>query len=245
MNSGIDGALAIMIIGSFLAAMLLHETGHALTSFCFSRGGQGIDKRSLHLRPRLDVMGTIFCILLAFQPLFPVGLGWGKPLRDDTWMMQRVPRTSRSIVALAGPLLNFIIGLLVALIMRFASPYLLGFDTLFAQRLLQIMLVFASVNICLAIFNMIPLYPLDGYQIVRSLLPGRAAAAFTKTAFFGLVVVLVLFFVLPFMAQLTGGSSIPLFRLPSYVLSESFHLIAAMIGSFPTNLDLVRGLYFS
>lgn len=137
-------------------------------------------------------------------------------------MMQRVGQRSRSVVALAGPLLNFIIGLLVALIMRFAGPFLLSFDTLFAQRLLQILLVFASVNLCLAIFNMIPLYPLDGYQIVRSLLPERAAAAFTKSAFFGLALVLALFFVLPFLAQLTGGSSFPLLRLPYYVLSGSF-----------------------
>lgn len=245
MNSGIDGVLAMMIIGSFLVAITLHETGHALTSFCFSRCVQGIDKQSLHVRPRFDVVGTIFCILLAFQPLFPVGLGWGKPLRDDAWMMQRVGRIGRIAVALAGPLLNVIIGLFVALIVRFAGPYLLSFDTLVAQRLLQIILVFASVNMCLAIFNMIPLYPLDGYQIVRSLLPGRAAAAFTKSAFFGLALILVLFFVLPFMAQLTGGSSFPLLRLPSYVLSGSFHLIASVIGSFPTSLELVRGLYFS
>lgn len=48
-----------------------------------------------------------------------------------------------------------------------------------------------------------------------------------------------------FLAQLSGGSSFSLFRLPSYMLSESFHLIADTLGPFPASLDLVRRLYFS
>ncbi len=243
--TGINGVLALMIIGSFLIAIILHEVGQALISYWLNLRMANIDGRqSLHIRPHLSTQGTLFCMLIAFQPFFPVGLGWGKPLQSDAWRMQAVGRAGKSMISLAGPFVNFLVGVLLALSMRFLAPFLLGFDTLFAQRLLQILLVFASVNISLALFNLIPLYPLDGYQLVSSFLPAGIARVFTKMARPGLVLIWLLFFVLPFLVQLSGGSLFPLFRLPNYILSGSFLLIATMIGSH-TSLELVRGLYFS
>lgn len=246
MNAGINGVLALIIIGSFLAAITFHEAGRALMSFWFSRQVQGMNGQPrVRLRPRLDLLGTTLCVLLAFQPLFPVGLGWGKPLQADSWRMQAAGNAGRSAIAFGGIVCNFIVGLLAAVIFRFTDSFFLGFDTLFAQRILQIVLVFASVNICLALFHLIPLYPLEGFQFVRSLLPEQAASVFVKSANFGWVLILLFFIIIPFLVQLTGGSTIVLFNMPSYLLSASLHLIDDVVGPSPAIRNLVKGLYFS
>jgi len=109
-------------------------------------------------------------------------------------------------------------------------------------HIIQLLIVFASVNICLAIFNLFPLYPLDGYQIVYTLLPSRQAVQFAKSAAYGPLIILGLFFLLPFLAQLAspGLSSFPLFQLPYYIWLGSMNIIALVMGQIP---DIVIALY--
>src|SRR5205807_8501513 len=96
-------------------------------------------------------------------------------------------------------------------------------------------IVFDSVSICLAIFKLFPLYPLDGYQIVYTLLTSRQAVQFAKSAAYGPLIILALFFLLPFLAQLTspGLSSFPLFQLPLYIWLGSMNIIALVMGQVP------------
>src|SRR5439155_23783584 len=104
-------------------------------------------------------------------------------------------------------------------------------DSPVAVHVIQLLVVFASVNICLAIFNLIPLYPLDGYQILYTLLPSRQAVQFAKSAAYGPLIILALFFLLPFLAQVAspGLSSFPLFQLPFYIWLGSINLIALVM----------------
>lgn len=241
----INGVLALMIIGSFLVAMVLHEIGHTLARFWIERRRMGESKLlTWQFQPQFAVLGTLFCIVLAFQPLFPVGLGWGKPRRadDSSNPVFVLSRTDRAIIALAGPLGSFLVGLLVALSMRILAPFLLGFDTLVAQRILQVILVFACVNMSLALFNLIPLYPLDGYQVIHVLRSDDMPTFFIK--FIGFALIFLLFFFLPFLAQLSGGVQFPLFLFPTYILSGAFHLVAAIMHTH-TSFYLVKALYFS
>jgi len=241
----INGVLALMIIGSFLVAMALHELGHTLMRFGLERRRIGKSRLlAWEWQPRFAVLGALFCIVLAFQPLFPVGLGWGKP-RQVVLEGEQTPvltRIDRALIALAGPLSSFIIGALVAFGMHFLAPFLLGFDTLVAQRILQAILVFACVNMSLALFNLIPLYPLDGYQVIHALRSEDAPTGFIK--FIGFALIFLLFFFLPFLAQLSGGVQFPLFLFPTYILLGAFHLVAAIMHTH-TGWYLVNALYFS
>jgi Zn-dependent protease len=187
-------------------------------------------RQSLSLRAHLDALGTILCLILAFYPALagPVGLGWGKPVKTDPWKLRGGPNAGTLIVALAGPLFSLIIGLLFAFLLR-VMP-LSWFTNDFAIRLPQLLTVFASVNISLAIFNLIPLYPLDGYQIVYTLLPTRQAVQFAKSVPYGPFIILALFFLLPFLAQFTGLGDLFIFRIPYYVLIGSLNLIALVTG---------------
>ncbi len=238
----INVILAFMIIGSFLVAIALHESGHALmASLLGDPTPRSEGRQSLSLRAHLDALGTILCLILAFYPALagPVGLGWGKPVKTDPWKLRGGPNVGTLIVALAGPLFSLIIGLLFALLLR-VMP-LSWFTNDFAIRLPQLLTVFASVNISLAIFNLIPLYPLDGYQIVYTLLPTRQAVQFAKSVPYGPFIILALFFLLPFLAQFTGLGDLFIFRIPYYVLMGSLNLIALVTG---LPFDTVFTFYF-
>ncbi len=244
MGESINVLLAIMIIVSFLLAIPLHEFGHAtMARWLGDRTPQAEGRQSLGLRSHIDPVGLLMCVILAFQPIlaYPVGFGWGKPVKADPWKMKVGANLGLFTVAIAGPLFSLIIGLLVSLIVRFTGIYLL--HNPYAERLLQLLIVFASVNICLALFNLIPLYPLDGYQIVYTLLPSKQAVQFARSAPYGPFIILALFFFLPFLARLSGLGSFPLFQLAYYILAGSLNIIELVVGSFPDSAIFVQAIY--
>jgi len=182
----------------------------------------------------------LMCVLLAFQPGLGVGFGWGKPVKPDPWKMRVGANAGMLLVALAGLIFSLLIGVLVSVLVRFVAIQMLVSPV--GEHILQLLIVFASVNICLAIFNLFPLYPLDGYQIVYTLLPSRQAVQFAKSAAYGPLIILALFFLLPFLAQLAspGLTSFFLFQLPLYIWLGSMNIIALAMGQIP---DFVMLLY--
>ena len=241
----INVLLALMIIGSFLLAVALHEVGHAVMArWLGDRTPQAEGRQSLSLRSHLDPLGLLICVILAFQPIFafPVGFGWGKPVKADPWKMRVGANLGLFTVAIAGPIFSLLIGLLCAVVVRFTAVSLLG--NIYTERVLQLLIVFASVNICITLFNLIPLYPLDGYQIVYTLLPSKQAVQFAKSAPYGPFIILVLFFFIPFLARLAGVGDFFLFQLAYYILDGSLHLIALVVAPFP-NFDVLQSLYMS
>ena len=151
--------------------------------------------------------------------------------------MRLGPNTGTLLVAIAGPIFSLLIGLLAALVVRFLPPVL--FTPPFLIRLPQFLLVFASVNVCLTLFNIIPLYPLDGYEILYALLPSTQAAQFSKSAPYGPLLILALFFLLPFLAQFSGLSGFFLFQLPFYIWQGSLFILSLVAG----NINFLLALY--
>ena len=237
----INVLLAVMIVVSFILSIAIHEYGHAqMAVWLGDRTPRDEGRQSLSLRQHIDPVGLLMCIILAFQVGVPAGFGWGKPVKADPWKMRVGANPGLLLVAVAGPLLNLIVGLVVALILHFVGGYLLYNG--YTVRLLQFLIVFASVNICLMIFNIIPLYPLDCYQIVYILLPSKQALQFSKSAQYGPFIILIIFFFLPFLAQLAGLSGLPIFQLPRYILLGALYLISLVLGG-PAALISVLQLY--
>jgi len=231
---GINVLLALMIIGSFLVAIIFHELGHTLMAGWLGDATPRAEGRqTLRLSAHIDPIGTLMCVVLAFQVVLApaMGLGWGKPVKPDPWKMRVGPNVGVFAVAWAGPIFSLVIGLLTALIAHFVAPFLAG--NIFIVRVLQLLIVFASVNIGLAIFNLIPLYPLDGYQIVYTLLPSKQAIQFAKSAPYGQFAILALFFLLPFLATIAGVGGFPLFRLSFYIWLGAMKLASLVIGDIP------------
>ena len=238
----INVLLALMVIASFLLAVTLHEYGHALMALLLGdRTPRAEGRQTLNPRSHLDPVGTLMCVLLAFQPYFAVGFGWGKPVKPDPWKMRIGADAGVMTVAWAGILFSLIVGAITSIAVALVYPFLP--INAFTIRLMQLLIVFASVNFCLSLFNLLPFYPLDGYQIVYTLLPSRQAVQFAKSAPYGPFIILAVFFLLPFLAQLTGLSNFPLFQLAYYIWIGSMYLISLVVAPFHVPFD-VTSLYF-
>lgn len=227
----INVVLAFMIIACFLVAVVIHEYAHALTATLLgdtTPRSQG--RQSLSLRAHLDPLGTLLCVILAFQPGFAMALGWGKPVKTDPWKLRGGPNGGTLMVSLAGILTSLVLGLLAALVLRFLPGSLINTTNGILFRVVQLVTVFASVNITLAVFNILPIYPLDGYQILYTLLPSRQALKFARSAQYGPLIIIVLVFVLPFLGQLTHLDGFFLFRLPFFILLGVHNLISLVSG---------------
>jgi len=239
----INVVLAFMIIGSFLVAVIIHEFGHSLVATMLGDPTPRKEGRlSPSLREHIDPVGTMLCVILAFFPVAagPVGLGWGKPVKVDPWKLRGGPNFGTLLVTLGGLLMSLVVGVLFAILLRFIPPSFL--NNTYTARIIQLVIVFASVNICLTIFNLIPLYPLDGYQIVYTLLPSRQAVQFAKSATYGPFIILGVLFLLPFLAQIGGLSGFFLFHIPTYILLASNYL-TSFVSGLPS--ALIGTVYFS
>lgn len=247
--AGINVLLALMIIASFLVAIPLHELGHVLmASWLGDRTPITEGRRTLSLRPHIDSLGLVLCILLAFGMTISslggvyttaAGIGWGKPVKSDPWKLRSGPNSGTLIVALGGIVFSLLIGLLVAGIIRVLGPaFLQGTNSDLTIRLFQLFTVFASVNVCIALFNLIPFYPLDGYQILYSLLPSKQAIQFQKTAAYGPLIILAIFFALPWLLGIMG---IP-FAPGRWILQGSFSLMSLLMGGSAQGIENLYGI---
>jgi Zn-dependent protease len=228
----INVLLALMLIVSFLGAIALHEWSHALVASWLgddtprSAGRQTLDPSS-----HVDSVGLMLAIILSFQPIMagPVALGWGQPVNVDPWKLRSGPDRGLVIVSCAGMLFSLLIGLLAAVISHFVAPFLV--QNVITIRILQLLIVFSVTNVALAIFNLIPCYPLDGYQILYALLPSKQAVGFARSAPYGPFIILGIFFLLPLIGTLSGAQSFPLFHLAYYILLFSLNIIGPIAGN--------------
>jgi len=232
--TAINVVLAFMLIVSFLGAIALHEWSHAfVASLLGDDTPQRAERQTLNLRSHIDPVGLILAIILSLQQVGvgPIPLGWGKPVTLDPWKMRVGPNIGVLIVSCAGMIFSLLVGLVVAALTNLVYPFLAG--NLITERILQLLVVFSVTNVALAIFNLIPCYPLDGYQILYTLLPSKQAVGFARSAPYGPFIIIALFFLLPFLGQLAGAGAFPLFHLAFYIFQLSQYLVNTIGGNIP------------
>lgn len=169
----------LLLIGGLLLAIALHEYGHALAA---DLQGDRLPRASgrLTLNPlrHLDPLGTLAIVL--------VGFGWGKPVEFRPQALSS-ERFGAALVALAGPFMN----LLLALASGFVYANVPGLPDPVADFLG----LFATLNVVLAVFNLLPLPPLDGSRLLTIFLPpGRQKIVFWLDRYGFLVLLFLLFF---------------------------------------------------
>jgi Zn-dependent protease len=231
----INVLLALMIILSFLVAIVLHEWAHAaVANWLGDSTPRREGRQSLRLRAHIEPLGLIMCIFMAFQPgALPMGLGWGAAVKPDPWKLRTGPNRGVITVALAGPLMNLVLGIVSALLVRVleTTSIALYINNPVTIRVVQLLVVFAVVNFSLVLFNILPLYPLDGYQVLYTLLPSKQAVKFARWAApYGPVIILVLFLVLPFVGRLLNVGDFFLFNLGPYIWLGAMAVIELLTG---------------
>lgn len=149
---------------AIIMAITIHEFSHVLAAYVLGDAtGKDLGRLTLNPFAHLDPLGLL---LLAFA-----GFGWGRPAPFNPYNL-RHPRLGSAIIALAGPVSNFLVILVFGLLFRFLLPNL----NLADGNLLVIFIVFLiQINLVLMVFNLLPIPPLDGSRVLLNALPDRFA----------------------------------------------------------------------
>ena len=184
-----------------IIAVTVHEFFHAFTAYRLgdpTPRSQG--RLSLNPLVHLDPLGTL--------ALFLIGFGWGKPVEFYPPNLKR-PRQDAALISLSGPVSNLIMATLAAIIGR----------TLLEPNTASFLLPFIYINVILAVFNLVPIGPLDGQKIVFALLPRDLAYEYQAImARYGTLILI--FFLIPFF-----GSTPPIQALIGPVVSFILRLL--------------------
>lgn len=181
----------IIVAVLLVIAISVHEFSHALAADRLGDPTARISGR-LTLNPlaHLDPLGTML-ILIA-------GFGWGKPVPFDPFNLKD-PKKDAAIISFAGPLSNLVMAATAAVMLRIF---------LFSPEILELFIYF---NVLLAVFNLIPIHPLDGFKVVAGLLPKKYYADWMSLSPYGMIFLILLIF--PFF-----GSS-PIVNLVSPIIN--------------------------
>ncbi len=198
----IDFTLFLTFFGAVVLALLVgiafHEFSHALAATALGDStARKLGRLSLDPRVHLDPFGTLL--------LFLAGFGWGKPVPVNPYALRNGPRTGMAMVAAAGPLSNLLIAALLAVPIRLGwTPWHNPFGFILSTAgwdLADYVGLFLSagvlLNVILAVFNLLPLAPLDGFKVAVGLLPVDLARPVARLERHGMLILMALFFLGP------------------------------------------------
>jgi len=153
--------LLILMIPVIFFSLTVHEYSHGKIAFLLGDNtAKLLGRLSFNPFKHLDLMGTLFFCF--------VGFGWAKPVPVDPRNFNQ-PRRDMMYVAIAGPLSNLTLAVIFSFFIRIIGPY--------DNAILFTLLSFGVyVNVALAIFNLLPVFPLDGSSVIKGLVPSNVAA---------------------------------------------------------------------
>jgi Zn-dependent protease len=181
-------------------AVSAHEAGHAyIARLCGDYTAERLGRVTLNPIPHIDRFGTIVIPIICL--MFPTGLifGYAKPVPIKVSALNN-PRRDMALIAGAGPLVNIIIAVISALLMHINLINPEWFWSWWTTVLERSVLL----NIILAVFNCIPLLPLDGGRIALSFMPSPWAKKFVHIEKYGIIIIVFVLFLLPLIGTWVG-----------------------------------------
>ena len=212
---------AILRVIQFIILLTFHEWGHAKAALMLG-DPTAKDEERLTFNPaaHIDLLGTILLPLLGtlFGSMF---FGWAKPVPVNPRNLKN-PKRDLMVIAAAGPVMNIIctVVILVAvkLLVEFAGSHI-------HREIYKQLLESALISVFLAAFNMLPLFPLDGFSVVYGLLPWKQAQAFDRLRPYGMMILLGIIFV-PSLLRIPN----PVFIVIHFVSYGIYALIRTLVG---------------
>ncbi len=198
-----------------LFSLTVHEYSHGRVALMLGDNTAArLGRLSFNPIRHLDIMGVLF--------FYFVGFGWAKPVPVD-WRNFENPRRDMMYVAIAGPLANIAMAVGCSFFIRLISP---EFSYLFV-----ILAYGIWINVALAIFNMLPMYPLDGSSVLKGMVPDHVAEKLTGLDKFGAFLILGAFLLDQFADTRIIGTILmyPINYSVSFLSQETFPMIIQVL----------------
>jgi Zn-dependent protease len=208
---GIDFTQILLVMIVLISSLSVHEAAHA---FAADRLGdptaRHLGRLSLNPAVHVDPIGTLLFPLIAFMTGVPL-IGWAKPVPVDQRHL-RHPKRDFALIAAAGPASNLIMATIAAIVLAVVpgpAPGEIAYRATI-RPLFQLLDLFVYINVLLAVFNMIPVPPLDGGNVLLGVLPPGPARIVEQLRPWGFLILYAL--------MLTGVLSILLGPVANYLL---------------------------
>lgn len=198
----------------FVVSTPVHESAHALVAYWLGDDTAASQGRiSLNPLAHFDLLGTI--------ALFVFGIGWAKPVPVSTYRCRKVKsqKTAMALTAAAGPISNIIVAFIFMIIFKFVLLLAPATDVTYYLALVLNMVI--SINISLAVFNLLPIPPFDGSRLFLSFLPSKYYFGIMR---YEQIIMYVVMFLL-----LTGVLNIP-FGAVSNLIYNGLDFITGFLG---------------
>ncbi len=189
-------------------SVIVHEITHGYVADRLGDPTARVAGRlTLNPIPHIDLFGSILLPFFLAVTGSPILIGWAKPVPIDPFNLKD-PRRDSALIAFAGPASNLVLAAIAAVLLRFIGP-----NEFFTLLFLQMIII----NLALAILNLLPVSPLDGFKVVGGVLPAERAREWYQLERYGLIFLLLL--LLPL-----GGQSM-LTAIMSPILNFFLHLL--------------------
>jgi Zn-dependent protease len=186
--------IAVVQVVALLFAVSVHESAHGWVAWrCGDPTAKDLGRITLNPIKHIDPFGSVVLpglLALTGSPVF----GWAKPV-PVSLARTRHPRSANLLISAAGPISNLLLGAIFAAAFFAVRPLLLDDgDLTWLAPILLFLLFSVGVNVVLAVFNLLPIPPLDGFGVLESLLPARLQPLTALLRRFGLLVLVVVIF---------------------------------------------------